>query len=163
MQTATLTAMFNINNISRMGLGCMGISHAYNTPLPWEDAKTFIRQALELGVDSFDTASMYGLGENERLLGEALESVRDKVFIASKCGLTTVDESGKEQRGINNDPENLRRSCEQSLRRLKTDYIDLYYLHRWDKKTPIEDCVTTLADLVKQGKIRAWQIGRAHV
>jgi len=139
----------------------MGLSHAYNTLLPLDDAKSFIRQAFEMGVNHFDTSSMYGLGENERLLGEAFAGCRDKVFIASKGGLTTIDASGKEERGINNNPENIRRSCDKSLQRLKTDYIDLYYLHRWDKKTPIEECVATLAELVKQGKVRA--IGLSEV
>jgi len=155
--------MKSMNNISRMGLGCMGISYAYNTPVPDKEAKDFLAQAIDFGVDFFDTAIIYGFGENERLLGEVVaeKGSRDKLFIASKCGLTVVGADGKEQRGINNDPANMRKSCEQSLKRLKTDYIDLYYLHRWDRTTPMEVCIGTLAELVKEGKIRA--IGMSEV
>ena len=144
----------NMNDISRIGLGCMGLSHGYNVPTPREEAKRFLQEAFDLGIDFFDTAIIYGFGENERLLGEVVKPIRDKLFIASKCGLSTADGQGKEQRGINNDPENIKKSCDQSLKRLETDYIDLYYLHRWDKKTPIEECVGALAGLVKEGKVR---------
>lgn len=143
-----------MDDIQRIGLGCMGLSYAYNTPTPKDEAKRFLQSAVDLGVDFFDTAIVYGFGENELLLGETLKPYREKLFIASKCGLTTLDENGNVARGIDNNPDNIRLSCEQSLRRLQTDYIDLYYLHRWDKKTPIEDCVGALADMVKQGKIR---------
>lgn len=143
-----------MNDISRLGLGCMGLSHAYNTPVPWEDAKQFLLDAFHLGIDFFDSAIIYGFGENERLLGETLGPYREQLFLASKCGLTSAGSEGALQRSIDSSPENIKRSCEESLKRLKTDYIDLYYLHRWDKKTPIEDCIGALADLVQEGKIR---------
>ena len=140
-------------NVGVIGYGCMGLSHAYGKPLEKEAAKRVVSEALELGVDHIDTANLYGFGVNEILVGEVVKPVRDKVFLASKGCLALTDEHGALSRGIDSTPENIKRSCEQSLKRLKTDYLDLYYLHRWDKKTPIEECIQTLADLVKEGKI----------
>jgi len=144
-----------------IGYGCMGLNHGYGKPLEKEAAKRMVREAVELGVDFIDTAILYGFGENEIIVGEALKPVRDKVFLASKCGLTVSDGRGNMTRGIDSSPLNIRRSCEDSLKRLQTDYIDLYYLHRWDKKTPIEECVSALAGLVKEGKIR--RVGLSEV
>lgn len=134
-----------------VGLGCMNVSHAYGLPTDRSAAEALLRRAYELGYDHFDTAALYGGGGNEKLVGEVLSGWRDKFTLASKCGMTMVE--GK--RTIDNRPATLRATCEQSLRSLKTDVIDLYYLHRWQKSIPIEDSVGTLGDLVREGKIRA--------
>lgn len=116
-----------------------------------------LQRALELGVTLFDTAVLYGFGANEELLGRVLAPHRSRIVLASKCGLHGVD--GK--RVIDGRPATLKSNCEDSLRRLRTDVIDLYYLHRWDKRVPIEDSVGALADLVREGKVRA--IGLSEV
>jgi aryl-alcohol dehydrogenase-like predicted oxidoreductase len=139
----------------------MGLSHAYGHPPSSEAAIHLLREAVDLGIDFFDTANLYGFGENEKLVGEALKPVRPQVFLASKGCLAVKDQNGNLIRGIDSSPDNIKRSCEESLKRLQTDYLDLYYLHRWDKKTPIEECVMALADLVKEGKIR--RIGMCEV
>ncbi|MDR0489859.1 MAG: aldo/keto reductase [Oscillospiraceae bacterium] len=141
-------------NVSVIGYGCMGLSHAYGSPPSRAAAKQVIHEAMDLGIDFFDTANLYGYGENEMLVGETLKPVRSKIFLASKGGLAVRDANGNLTRGIDSSPDNIKRSCEESLKRLQTDYLDLYYLHRWDKNTPIEDCVMALADLVREGKIR---------
>jgi len=143
--------------VSAIGLGCMSLSHAYGEPPPKADAATLLLDALDQGVTFFDTAALYGFGANETLVGEVLAPHRDRFVLASKCGLHGVD--GK--RVIDGRPETIRWSCEQSLQRLKTDRIDLFYLHRWDKQVPIEDSVGALADLVKAGKVR--HIGLSEV
>lgn len=135
----------------------MNLSHAYGPPQPRAVAELLIRRALELGVTHFDTAALYGFGANERLIGELLGRRPDHVIVASKCGLFGVD--GK--RVLDGRPESIRAVCEQSLRNLATDRIDLYYLHRWDKRVPIEDSMGALADLKRAGKIRA--IGLSEV
>ncbi|MFL6547857.1 MAG: aldo/keto reductase, partial [Povalibacter sp.] len=140
-----------------IGLGCMNLSHAYGVPPSPQEARSLLEAALDLGIDHFDTAALYGFGRNEELLGEVLAPVRERVFLASKCGITGVD--GK--RVIDGRPEILRWTCEEALRRLRTDRIDLYYLHRWDKRVPIEDSIGALADLVSAGSIRA--IGLSEV
>jgi len=139
---------FTVNPI---GLGCMNLSHAYGQPPGPEEAAALLRQAVESGVDFFDTAALYGFGANETLLGEALKPYRRQIVLASKCGMGPVD--GK--RVIDGRPHTLKATCEAALRRLQTDVIDLYYLHRRDFNVPIEDSVGALADLVKAGKIRA--------
>lgn len=144
--------------VSAIGFGCMSLSHAYGSPPPREQAEAVLSGALEAGHTFFDTAAVYGLGHNETLVGEVLGPHRDRFVLASKCGIT--DATGT-QRGIDGRPETLKALCEVSLRRLKTDVIDLYYLHRWDKRVPIEDSVGALADLVAAGKIRA--IGLSEV
>jgi aryl-alcohol dehydrogenase-like predicted oxidoreductase len=138
-------------DVSAIGLGCMSLSHAYGTPPPRAQAEKVLLGALDAGHTFFDTAVVYGLGHNESLVGEVLGPHRDRFVLASKCGLT--DATGA-QRGIDGRPETIRALCDVSLRRLKTDVIDLYYLHRYDKRVPIEDSVGALADLVKAGKIR---------
>ena len=143
--------------VAEMGLGCMNLSHAYAAPPPPEEAKKVLLRALELGVTHFDTAALYGFGANETLVGETLSPYRDRIVLASKCGMTGVD--GK--RVIDGRPETLLRTCDEALQRLRTDVIDLYYLHRWDKKVPIEDSVGALGQLVKAGKVRA--IGLSEV
>ncbi len=138
-------------NVSAVGFGCMNLSHAYGPPQPREVAERVIRRAIELGVTHFDTAALYGFGANETLIGELLGKRPDHVIVASKCGLFGRD--GK--RVIDGRPESIREICEQSLRNLRTDRIDLYYLHRWDRRVPIEDSMGALAELVRAGKIRA--------
>jgi aryl-alcohol dehydrogenase-like predicted oxidoreductase len=142
--------------VSAIGLGCMSLSHAYGAPPPREQAENVLLGALDEGYTFFDTAAVYGVGHNETLVGEVLGPHRAKFTLASKCGMTVGD-----QRQLNGDPANLKDTCERSLRRLKTDVIDLYYLHRWDKRVPIEDSVGALADLVAEGKIRT--IGLSEV
>ena len=133
-----------------IGLGCMNLSHAYGI-LPSADvAEALLLEALDLGVDYFDTAALYGFGVNEELVGRVLAPHRSRFMLGSKGGMTGVD--GK--RVIDGRPETLKRNCEDSLRRLRTDVIDLYYLHRWDKRVPIEDSVGAMADLVREGKVR---------
>jgi len=143
--------------VSAIGLGCMNLSHAYGVPPPLHAAEALLRRALELGITLFDTAALYGFGENEELLGRVLAPHRREINLASKCGMTGVQ--GK--RVIDGRPETLRRTCDESLRRLRTDVIDLYYLHRWDRAVPIEDSVGALSDLVRAGKVRA--IGLSEV
>jgi aryl-alcohol dehydrogenase-like predicted oxidoreductase len=135
----------------------MNLSHAYGTPPPAREATALLRRAIELGVTHFDTAALYGFGSNETLLGEALAPYRRRIFLASKCGMTGIDG----RRVLDGRPETLRRTCDESLARLRTDYIDLYYLHRWDRRVPIEDSVGALAQLVAAGRIRA--IGLSEV
>ena len=143
--------------VADVGLGCMNLSHAYGTPPTPEEGKRVIHRAIELGVTHFDTALLYGFGRNEFLVGEALEPYRRDVVLASKCGLGTAD--GK--RIIDGRPATILRTCKEALQRLRTDVIDLYYLHRWDKNVPIEDSVGALAQLVRAGAIRA--IGLSEV
>ena len=143
--------------VAAIGLGCMNLSHAYGAPPPFEAAEALLLKALDLGVTLFDTAALYGFGMNETLVGRVLAPHRQRFTLASKCGMTGVNGV----RVIDGRPETLRRSCEESLQRLRTDVIDLYYLHRWDRKVPIEDSVGALADLVRTGKVRA--IGLSEV
>jgi len=143
--------------VSAIGLGCMNLSHAYGTPPPEEAAQALLREALDLGITFFDTAALYGFGANEELIGRTLAVDREKFVLASKCGLHGVE--GK--RVVDGRPETLKWSCEQSLKRLRTDCIDLFYLHRWDKNVPIEDSVGAMADLVREGKVRS--IGLSEV
>ncbi len=154
--SAKLSNHFNQPGI---GLGCMNLSHAYGTPLSEEDAIRALQQAFDMGYRHFDTATLYGGGRNEIVVGKALKERRQSLFLASKCGMAIGQESGKKE--INGRPETLRAQCEASLRRLQTDHIDLYYLHRLDPNTPIEDSVGALADLVREGKIGA--IGLSEV
>jgi len=142
--------------VSAIGLGCMGLSHGYGPPTPRDQAERVLLGALDAGYSFFDTAAVYGLGHNETLVGEVLGSRRDAFVLASKCGITVGDE-----RRIDGSPANIKDTCERSLKRLKTEVIDLYYLHRWDKRVPIEDSVGALADLKAEGKIRA--IGLSEV
>lgn len=136
--------------VSSIGLGCMNLSHAYGPPTAEDQAKSLLHQAIDLGINHFDTATLYGFGENEALLGRLLKPFRSRLFLASKCGMGGVD--GK--RVIDGRPETIKAQCDASLKRLQTDHIDLYYLHRWDKKIPIEESVGALSDLVSAGKIR---------
>lgn len=143
------------------GLGCMGLSEFYGPPTEQGEAIRLLHEAIELGVEHFDTAEMYGIGSaNESLLGEAFRDRRDKVFIATKFGPTRDPETG-EFTGIDGSRENCRRAVEGSLERLGTDVIDLYYLHRIDPDTPVEETVAAMAELVSQGKVRAIGLSEA--
>ncbi len=143
--------------VSEIGLGCMNLSHAYGAPVSEAQAERVLLTALDAGVTFFDTAALYGFSANETLVGKVLKSHRQKFTLASKCGMTGVDMNGdgKLVRIIDGRPETIRKTCEDALKRLQTDVIDLYYLHRWDKKVPIEDSVGALSDLVRQGKIQS--------
>lgn len=145
--------------VSAIGLGCMGFSQAY-PPFPSkEESIRTIRQAVDEGITFFDTAEIYGKFANEELVGEALQPCRDKVVIATKFGFNVGDTNftskGKPMTGsvLNSRSEHIREAVEGSLRRLRTDHIDLYYQHRADPEVPIEDVAGTLADLISEGKI----------
>ena len=145
--------------VSAMGLGCMGMSHGYGAAGDKKEMIKLIHQAVEKGVTFFDTAEVYGPYTNEELVGEALEPYRKEVVIATKCGIQIVD--GKQI--IIGKPETMRRSIEGSLKRLRTEYIDLYYLHRVDPDTPIEEVAETMKLLQQEGKIRHWGVSEAGV
>jgi len=149
--------------VSEIGLGCMNLSHAYGPPISEAQAERVLLTALDAGVTLFDTAALYGFSTNETLVGKILKPHRQKFTLASKCGMSGVDANGdgKLVRVIDGRPETIRMTCEAALKRLQTDVIDLYYLHRWDKKVPIEDSVGALSDLVRQGKIQS--IGLSEV
>ncbi|TWO72611.1 aldo/keto reductase [Caenimonas sedimenti] len=141
--------------VSAIGLGCMNLSHAYGTPPPPEQGERVLLAALDSGVTLFDTAALYGLGSNELLVGRVLKPHRGRITLCSKGGLAGVTgDDGVRRRVIDGRPEAIRRDCENSLRSLQTDVIDLYYLHRWDKKVPIEESVGAISRLVEQGKVR---------
>ncbi len=141
--------------VSALSLGCMNLSHAYGAPPPPEHAERLLLRALDLGVTMFDTAALYGFGANETLIGRVLGPHRTKFTLASKGGMAGVQFDDGLKRVINGRPEAIRRNCEDSLRRLQTDHIDLYYLHRWDRRVPIEDSVGEMSRLLEAGKVRA--------
>ena len=150
-------------SVSAIGLGCMNLSHAYGAPVSAEQGERVLLAALDAGVTLFDTATLYGFGANETLVGRVMKPHRSRFTLASKCGLQGVDVNGdgKLVRVIDGRPDTLRRTCEDSLRRLQTDVIDLYYLHRWDKSVPIEESVGALGELVRRGHLRT--IGLSEV
>jgi aryl-alcohol dehydrogenase-like predicted oxidoreductase len=147
--------------VAPIGLGCMNLSHAYGVPPSPEQGERVLLEALELGVTLFDTAALYGFGANETLVGRVLKPHRQRITLASKGGMAGVAFPDGVKRVIDGRPETIQRNCEDSLKRLGTEVIDLYYLHRWDKKVPIEESVGALARLVQQGKVRA--IGLSEV
>ncbi len=146
-------------SVPPLGLGCMVLSHAYGVPASREQGEAVLQKALDLGIRHFDSAALYGFGRNEELVGPFLKPHRDEIVLVSKCGMR--GENGV--RTIDARPEKLRDDIEHSLRRLQTDVIDLYYLHRYDKKrpVPIEDSVGELSRLVEEGKVR--EIGLSEV
>ncbi len=142
--------------VAPIGLGCMNLSHAYGVPPPPDVAERMLLRAVDLGVDLFDTAALYGFGANEALVGRVLKAHRSRITLCSKGGMAGVTfPDGSVKRVIDGTPEAIRRNCEDSLKRLGTDVIDLYYLHRWHKAVPIEDSVGAMSDLVRAGKVRA--------
>ena len=154
--------------VSALGLGCMGMSFAYGVAPDPKEMISLLHAAVERGVTFFDTAEVYGPFANEELLGEAFAAIRDKIVIATKFGFRIED--GK-QNGVDSRPEHIRAVAEASLKRLKTDVIDLFYQHRVDPDVPIEDVAGTVRDLIREGKVRhfglseaaAGTIRRAHV
>ncbi|MFD8481781.1 aldo/keto reductase [Kitasatospora sp. NPDC059673] len=137
--------------VPAVGLGCMNLSHAYGTPPSPEEAAGLLHAALDSGVVLFDTAALYGFGTNEELLGRVLAPHRERIVLASKCGMTGV--AGR--RVIDGRPETIRRTADAALARLRTEVIDLYYLHRLDRRVPVEESVGAMAELVTAGKVRA--------
>src|SRR5947207_5679407 len=137
--------------ISAMGLGCMGMSQSYGAGDEEESIKT-VHRALDLGINFLDTAAVYGNGANERLVGRAIKDRRHDVVLATKCGIQAAKVGFPS--GLDGSPGEIRRSCDESLKRLDVDVIDLFYLHRVDPKTPIEESVGSMSELVRAGKVR---------
>jgi aryl-alcohol dehydrogenase-like predicted oxidoreductase len=146
--------------VSALGLGCMGLSFGLGPAVDKQDGIRLIRAAAERGVTFFDTAQIYGPFANEELVGEALAPVREQVVIATKFGFNFEDGAST---GLNSRPEYIRKMTEDSLRRLRTDYIDLYYQHRVDPKVPIEEVAGTVRDLIQEGKVRHFGLSEAGV
>ena len=159
MQTRTLGTQGL--NVSALGLGCMGMSQSFGPRPPREEMITFLRAAVERGVTLFDTAEVYGPFHNEELVGEALEPVRDQVVLATKFGFA-FDENGS-QTGVTSRPENIRDAVDGSLRRRRTDTIDLLYQHRVDPNVPIEEVAGAVKDLIDAGKVRHFGLSEAGV
>jgi aryl-alcohol dehydrogenase-like predicted oxidoreductase len=158
MQTRTL-GKSNLE-VSALGFGCMGISSGYGPATRYQDGIAVIRAAVDRGVTFFDTAEAYGPFTNEELVGEALAPVRDQVVIATKFGFTF---EGGNQRGFDSRPAHIREVADASLKRLKTDRIDLFYQHRVDPNVPIEDVAGTVKDLIRVGKVKHFGLSEAGV
>src|ERR1700761_3918721 len=145
--------------VSALGLGCMGLSFAYGPTTEKKKAIELVRKAYELGVTFFDSAEAYGPFVNEEMLGEALQPIRDQVVIATKFGFP----GGEVQKGVDSRPENIRAVAEASLKRLRTDRIDLFYQHRVDPEVPMEDVAGTVKDLIAEGKVKHFGLSEAGV
>jgi aryl-alcohol dehydrogenase-like predicted oxidoreductase len=146
--------------VSALGLGCMGLSYGYGPATDKQEAISLIRTAIERGITFFDSAEAYGPFENEELLGEALAPVRDQVTIATKFGFKF---EGYKQSGTDSRPEHIKEVAEASLKRLKTDRIDLFYQHRVDPAVPIQDVAGAVKDLIQQGKVKHFGLSEAGV
>jgi aryl-alcohol dehydrogenase-like predicted oxidoreductase len=146
--------------VSAIGLGCMGLNFGYGAPVETRDAVALIRGAVERGVTLFDTAEVYGPFTNETVVGEALAPVRDKVVIATKFGFDLDAKTGV-QRGLTSRPAHIKEVADASLKRLRTDYIDLYYQHRVDPAVPIEDVAGAVKELIQAGKVRHFGLSEA--
>src|SRR5467141_2722148 len=149
--------------VSALGLGCMGLSFGFGPPVDKKEGIALIRAAVERGVTFFDTAEVYGPFTNEELVGEALAPFRDQVVIATKCGWAPNPEEGGKWTALNSHPEHIKEAAEGSLKRLKTDVIDLYYQHRVDPNVPIEDVAGAVKDLIRQGKVKHFGLSEAGV
>ena len=145
--------------VSALGLGCMGLSFAYGSAPQRGDAINLIRGAFDRGITFFDTAEAYGPFKNEEVIGEAIAPFRDQIVIATKF----VFEGGETSRGLNSRPEHIREVAEASLKRLRTDRIDLFYQHRVDPDVPIEDVAGTISDLIREGKVRHFGLSEAGI
>jgi aryl-alcohol dehydrogenase-like predicted oxidoreductase len=148
--------------VSALGLGCMGLSFGYGPPVDKTDGIALIRAAVERGVTFFDTAEVYGPFTNEELVGEALAPFRKQVAIATKFGFNIDPNTGK-QTGVNSRPEHIKEVAEASLKRLKTDVIDLFYQHRVDPNVPIEEVAGAVKELIQQGKVKHFGLSEAGV
>jgi aryl-alcohol dehydrogenase-like predicted oxidoreductase len=149
--------------VSALGYGAMGLSHAYGPPTEKQQAIAVIHAAVESGVTLFDTAQIYGGFKNEQLVGEALEPFRGRVTIATKFGFNLDPETGENRGGVNSRPDFIRRHTEGSLRRLRVDAIDLYYQHRIDPNVPIEEVAGTVKQLIAEGKVKRFGLSEAGV
>jgi hypothetical protein len=150
----TATRTLGPFSVSPIGLGCMNLSHAYGQPPSAEQGRTLLHRALDLGCTLFDTAALYGFGANEKLVGPVLKPHRNHITLCSKGGMAGVQFPDGVKRVINGRPAAIRQNCEDSLRNLGTDVIDLYYLHRLDMQVPIEESVGAMSRLVEEGKVR---------
>src|ERR1700737_2006572 len=148
--------------VSALGLGCMGLSFGYGPAVDKKEGISVIRSAVERGVTFFDTAEVYGPFTNEELVGEALAPFREQVVIATKFGFKLDPSTGK-QAGLDSRPEHIKEVAEASLKRLRTDAIDLYYQHRVDRDVPIEDVAGAVKDLIQQGKVKHFGLSEAGV
>jgi aryl-alcohol dehydrogenase-like predicted oxidoreductase len=149
-------------DVSAIGLGCMGLSYGYGPAVDKQDGISLIRQAVARGVTFFDTAEVYGPFTNEQLVGEALAPFREQVVIATKFGFD-IDPDNRKQRGLNSRPEHIKQVAEASLKRLKTDVIDLFYQHRVDPSVPIEDVAGAIKDLIREGKVKHFGLSEPGV
>lgn len=159
MQKRTLGT--NGLEVSAIGLGCMGMSQSYGAPMETADAVRLIRAAFERGITFFDTAEVYGPFKNEEVVGEALQPIRDQVVIATKFGIDIAGTAGHS--GMDSRPEHIRDVVEASLKRLRTDHIDLLYQHRVDPAVPIEDVAGAVKNLIQQGKVKHFGLSEAGV
>jgi len=149
--------------VSAIGLGCMGMSFGYGPPADETEMISLIRAAVERGVTFFDTAEVYGPFTNEELVGKALAPLRNQVVIATKFGFKPDPDGGSRWSGLNSRPEHIKEVAEASLKRLKTDVIDLFYQHRVDPNVPIEDVAGAVKDLIRQGKVKHFGLSEAGV
>jgi len=149
--------------VSALGLGCMGLSHGYGPAVAKQDGISLIRAAFDRGITFFDTAEVYGPFTNEELVGEALAPFRSQVVIATKFGFKIDPKVQQTLNGLDSRPVHIREVVEASLKRLKTDVIDLFYQHRVDPAVPIEDVAGTVKELIQQGKVKHFGLSEAGV